>query len=112
MDPVVVMVVAISITSLIGWTMQRYELDRIAKMFNEGNRRTHEMILELGKLVEDGNKRTQQLIEEGNKRLEMLIEGNQKLITETQKLIKETQNLIVEEARMTREIIKEIGKST
>ena len=66
MDAITVMVVAICITALISWAMQRYELGQIAKIFEQGSRRTQE-------LLEEGNRRTQQLINEGRKEFRELI---------------------------------------
>lgn len=55
--------------------------DRIAKqLIDEGNKRTqqmlertHQMLERTQQLIEEGNRRTQQMIEEGNKRVEKIL---------------------------------------
>lgn len=48
--------------------------DKIAKqLIEEGNRRTQQMLERTQQLIEEGNRRTQQMIEEGNKRVEKIL---------------------------------------
>jgi predicted nuclease with TOPRIM domain len=66
LDTIVITVVAICVTAFAGWAMQRYELRQVARMFEEGSKRTQQ-------LIEEGNKRAQEMINEGRKEFRELI---------------------------------------
>lgn len=88
------MVVAICITALNGWAMQRYELGRIAEMLEEGNRkRTLEMINE-------GRKELRELINRLDERMAEIGEGFTKMDERFAKIYKKFARMDEEFARM------------
>jgi sensor histidine kinase YesM len=79
----------------------RTEDERAKRMIDEGNRRTQEMIAETQKMIDEGNRRTQELIREMDKR-------HQETMRYLQQSLDYLGSLIKADGEKTRELINKV----
>ena len=79
----------------------RTEDERAKRMIDEGNRRAQEMIAETQKMIEEGNRRTQELIREMDKR-------HQETMRYLQQSLEYLGSLIKADGEKTRELINKV----
>jgi len=79
----------------------RTEDERAKRMIEEGNRRTQEMIAETQKMIEEGNRRTQEMIREMDKR-------HQETMRYLQQSLDYLGSLIKADGEKTRELINKV----
>jgi len=79
----------------------RTEDERAKRMIDEGNRRTQEMIAETQKMIEEGNRRTQEMIREMDKR-------HQETMRYLQQSLDYLGSIIKADGEKTRELINKV----
>ncbi len=86
------------------------EDERAKRMIEEGNKRHEELMKETQKIIDEGKKETQRMIEEGNKRHEELLKETQRMIEEGNKRLEEFLTRIHQDSMETQKIIDEGNK--